>query len=34
LIEGGSYGTTCARVGCVASKLLIAPNQASGPFDP
>ena len=24
LIEGGSYGTTCARVGCMPSKLLIA----------
>ena len=25
LIEGGPYGTTCARVGCMPSKLLIAP---------
>lgn len=24
LIEGGHYGTTCARVGCMPSKLLIA----------
>ncbi|ADV60905.1 FAD-dependent pyridine nucleotide-disulfide oxidoreductase [Isosphaera pallida ATCC 43644] len=24
LIEGGRYGTTCARVGCMPSKLLIA----------
>lgn len=24
LIEGGTYGTTCARVGCMPSKLLIA----------
>lgn len=24
LIEGGQYGTTCARVGCMPSKLLIA----------
>lgn len=24
LIEGGPYGTTCARVGCMPSKLLIA----------
>lgn len=24
LIEGGAYGTTCARVGCMPSKLLIA----------
>jgi dihydrolipoamide dehydrogenase len=24
MIEGGSYGTTCARVGCMPSKLLIA----------
>ncbi|HEU4374739.1 MAG TPA: FAD-dependent oxidoreductase, partial [Telluria sp.] len=23
LIEGGPYGTTCARVGCMPSKLLI-----------
>ncbi|MCK5365337.1 MAG: FAD-dependent oxidoreductase, partial [Gammaproteobacteria bacterium] len=24
LIEGGEFGTTCARVGCMPSKLLIA----------
>lgn len=24
MIEGGNYGTTCARVGCMPSKLLIA----------
>ena len=24
MIEGGPYGTTCARVGCMPSKLLIA----------
>lgn len=24
MIEGGSYGTTCAKVGCMPSKLLIA----------
>ena len=28
LIEGGPYGTTCARVGCMPSKLLIAPAEA------
>lgn len=28
LIEGGSYGTTCARVGCMPSKLLIAASEA------
>jgi dihydrolipoamide dehydrogenase len=28
LIEGGTYGTTCARVGCMPSKLLIAPAEA------
>ena len=28
LIEGGEYGTTCARVGCMPSKLLIAPSEA------
>ena len=38
LIEGGSYGTTCARVGCMPSKLLIAAAEAAhqarhaGPF--
>ncbi len=29
LIEGGPYGTTCARVGCMPSKLLIAAAQAA-----
>jgi len=29
LIEGGTYGTTCARVGCMPSKLLIAPAEAA-----
>ena len=29
LIEGGSYGTTCARVGCMPSKLLIAAAEAA-----
>jgi dihydrolipoamide dehydrogenase len=28
LIEGGPFGTTCARVGCMPSKLLIAPARA------
>ena len=28
LIEGGAYGTTCARVGCMPSKLMIAPAEA------
>ena len=28
LIEGGPFGTTCARVGCMPSKLLIAPAHA------
>src|SRR3982751_6795070 len=28
IIEGGAYGTTCARVGCMPSKLLIAPAEA------
>ncbi len=38
LIEGGAYGTTCARVGCMPSKLLIAAAEAAhharhaGPF--
>ncbi|MGZ9895917.1 dihydrolipoyl dehydrogenase [Bordetella bronchiseptica] len=38
LIEGGQYGTTCARVGCMPSKLLIAAAEAAhaaghgGPF--
>jgi dihydrolipoamide dehydrogenase len=29
LIEGGAYGTTCARVGCMPSKLLIAAAGAA-----
>jgi dihydrolipoamide dehydrogenase len=29
VIEGGAYGTTCARVGCMPSKLLIAAAEAS-----
>jgi dihydrolipoamide dehydrogenase len=29
LIEGGTHGTTCARVGCMPSKLLIAPADAA-----
>ena len=29
LIEGNKYGTTCARVGCMPSKLLIAAAEAS-----
>ena len=29
LIEGGNYGTTCARVGCMPSKLLIAAAEAA-----
>ena len=33
LIEGGPYGTTCARVGCMPSKLLIAPAEAAHALD-
>jgi dihydrolipoamide dehydrogenase len=29
LIEGGAHGTTCARVGCMPSKLLIAAAEAA-----
>lgn len=29
LIESGPYGTTCARVGCMPSKLLIAAGEAA-----
>lgn len=29
LIEGGQYGTTCARVGCMPSKLLIAAAESA-----
>lgn len=28
IIEGGAYGTTCARVGCMPSKLMIAASEA------
>src|SRR5688572_27375794 len=33
LIEGGVGGTTCARVGCMPSKLLIAAAEASHAID-
>src|SRR4030095_692490 len=29
IIEGGDYGTTCARVGCMPSKLLLAAADAA-----
>jgi dihydrolipoamide dehydrogenase len=29
IIEGGAYGTKCARVGCMPSKLLIAAGEAA-----
>lgn len=29
IVEGGAYGTTCARVGCMPSKLLIAAAEAA-----
>ncbi|HIF9239259.1 TPA: dihydrolipoyl dehydrogenase [Photobacterium damselae] len=29
MIEGGPYGTTCARVGCMPSKLLIAAAESA-----
>lgn len=29
LIEGGAYGTTCARVGCMPSKLLISAAEVA-----
>src|ERR1035437_6381024 len=29
IIENGDYGTTCARVGCMPSKLLIAAAEAA-----
>ena len=29
LVESGEYGTTCARVGCMPSKLLIAAGDAA-----
>ncbi|MEG2830670.1 MAG: FAD-dependent oxidoreductase, partial [Edwardsiella sp. (in: enterobacteria)] len=28
MIEGGPFGTTCARVGCMPSKLLIAAAES------
>lgn len=33
LIESGPYGTTCARVGCMPSKLLIAAAEAAHAID-
>jgi len=33
IIEGGPYGTTCARVGCMPSKLLIAAAEANHAVD-
>jgi len=33
LIESTVYGTTCARVGCMPSKLLIAPSEAAHSVD-
>ncbi len=33
LIEAGAHGTTCARVGCMPSKLLIAPAEAAHGID-
>jgi len=33
VIESGQYGTTCARVGCMPSKLLIAAAEASHVID-
>ena len=32
-IEAGAYGTTCARVGCMPSKLLIAAAEAAHTLD-
>ena len=29
VVEGGPYGTTCARIGCMPSKLLIAAAEAA-----
>lgn len=29
MLEGGAYGTTCARVGCMPSKLLIAAAESA-----
>src|SRR4249919_1019077 len=33
LIGGGPHGTTCARVGCMPSKLLIAAAEAAHGID-
>jgi dihydrolipoamide dehydrogenase len=33
IIESGDYGTTCARVGCMPSKLLIAASDAAHMLD-
>src|SRR5512137_173679 len=33
IIESGPYGTTCARVGCMPSKLLIAAAEAAHAVD-
>jgi dihydrolipoamide dehydrogenase len=33
MIEGGMYGTTCARVGCMPSKLLIAAAESAHNFE-
>jgi len=33
LIEGGPYGTMCARVGCMPSKLLIAASEVAHTVD-
>ena len=33
IIEGGAYGTTCARVGCMPSKLIIAAAEAAHAFE-
>ena len=33
LIESGAYGTTCARVGCMPSKLLIAAAEVAHEID-
>jgi dihydrolipoamide dehydrogenase len=33
IIEAGPYGTTCARVGCMPSKLLIAAAEAAHAID-
>src|SRR4051812_8592806 len=33
IVEAGAYGTTCARVGCMPSKLLIAAAEAAHAID-